>query len=217
MKKVILLFLTLLPLTSHALFYAGGYGQIGFSDLSDNPEAYNSTRDLNHGGWTLHAGIGGRLGISYMLVKAGIVGDYSKQQWEGEREDANVQSGFDGAEDYDNVFERTMYGAFVMVDLPAMPIYLIGEYYTKVKGQATYAQPVGENPFSQGDEYEGKGFGLGAGGSFTFLNTNAILRRIVLDKYSLSGVDYNLPGSQYKKKQGAWEFTLQFGIAVDLL
>ena len=69
MKKVILLFLTLLPLTSHALFYAGGYGQIGFSDLSDNPEAYNSTRDLNHGGWTLHAGIGGRLGISYMLVR----------------------------------------------------------------------------------------------------------------------------------------------------
>lgn len=42
-----------------------------------------------------------------------------------------------------------------MVDIPVLPIYVLGEYYSKVKGQATYAERKGENPFGQGDEFEG--------------------------------------------------------------
>ncbi len=217
MKRLILISFLFLPLKSHALLYAGGYGQIGYGNLSDTPEAYTSNRNLDHAGWTLHAGLGARAGLSYMMVKAGVMADYSKQHWDGERQDANIQNGFDGAEDYDNVFERKMYGAFFMVDLPTLPIHIIGEYYSNIKGQATYAQPRGENPFKQGDEYEGKGFGLGAGSTLSLLNMDFIVRRISIDKYILSGVENNLPGSQFKKKQGAWEFTLQAGIAIDLL
>lgn len=215
MKSAILLFLLLLPLKSYGLFYVGGYGQIGYGSLSEYGETYNGNQKLDHQGWTLNMGMGGRAGLSFLLLTAGVVADYSKVQWEGEREDANVQNGFDGAEDYDNVFERTLLGGFVMVDIPVLPIYAIGEYYAKVKGQATYAESKGENPFNQGDEYEGTGFGVGAGATFTLINFTGVFRYFTYDKYILSGLEQTLPSSRFEK-QNSWEISLQAGIAIDL-
>lgn len=216
MKIITTLMLLLISFDSHALFYAGGYGQVGYGSLSENGETYNGNQKLDHQGWTANIGLGGRAGVSFLLVTAGVVADYAKIQWEGERDDANVQNGFDGAEDYDNVFERTMLGGFVMVDIPALPIYAIGEYYAKVKGQATYAESKGENPFGQGDEFSGSGFGAGLGASFAMINFSGLFRYFTIDQFTFSGVEQNLPSSRFEK-QNAWEVSLQLGIAIDLL
>ena len=212
---ILLLFL-LLPLKADALIYTDIHGQIGYGNLLEYGETYNGSQKLDHQGWTLNFGIGSRVGLSFTLLTFGIVGDYSKVQWEGEREDANIQNGFDGDEDYDNVFERTLIGGFFKVDIPALPIYAIGEYYAKVKGQTTYAESVGENPFGQGDEFRGTGFGVGAGSTFSLINFTGVFRYFTYDKYILSGVEQVIPNNRFEK-QNSWEINLQVGIAIDLL
>lgn len=88
MVRALLLFLFLFPLQSHALVYFGGYGQVGFGDLKENVETISASQSLTHDGWTGHIGFGGRAGLSVSLVTAGVIGDYAKVQWEGERQDA---------------------------------------------------------------------------------------------------------------------------------
>ena len=215
MKAFIFLFLFSLP--THALIFLEGFGQFGFGDLKENPETITSSQSLTHDGWLMGVGMGARAGLSVSLIKVGVVGDYAKIQWEGEREDGNIQNSFDGAEDYDNVFERTMVGGFAKVQIPALPVYILGEYYSKVKAQATYAEGRGENPFAQGDKMYGKGFGLGVGGQAVFISYSALLRSITYDKFVLSGVENKLPNSRFQEKQGSWEVMFQIGMAIDLL
>lgn len=214
--KAIGLFVVLFCFTqqSHALVYLNAYGGIGFGDLKEMDETTGGTT-LTHDGWTGHIGVGARAGISIGPLKAGVVGEFSKVQWEGEREDGAIANAFDGAEDYDNVLDRTLYGGFFIFSPPVIPVSIIAEYYPSVSGSFSYAEGKGENPFAQDDEISGNGYGLGISVGAFPAQSSIIVRNFMFDTFTLNGVETELPGGNYTK-QKAWEIMFQAGIAIDL-
>jgi hypothetical protein len=218
MKQRLFLFPLLVFLFSqsaNALVYLNAYGGIGFGDLQEVEEVTGGTT-LTHDGWTANIGVGARAGVSIGLLKAGLVGEFSKVQWEGEREDGSIANAFDGAEDYDNVLDRTLFGAFFIFSPPVIPVSIIAEYYSSVSGSFSYAEGKGENIFAQDDEINGNGYGLGiALGTFP-AQSSIIVRNFVFDEFTLNGVTTELPSNTYKSSQKAWEIMFQAGVAFDL-
>ena len=201
--------------SSYALLYVNGYGGLGFGDLKEMDETTGGTT-LTHDGWTAHIGVGARLGLSVGLIKAGVVGEFSKVQWEGEREDAAIANAFDGAEDYDNVMDRTLYGAFVMFDPPVIPISILAEYYPSYDGDFSYAEGKGENPFGENDGISGSGYGLGVSMGAFPVQSSIIIRNFTFDTFTIGGTEVSLPSSQFTE-QKAWEIMFQAGAAFDFL
>ena len=202
-------------MNAQALVYVGAYGGLGFGDLKEMEETTGGTT-LAHDGWTGHIGVGARLGLSVGLLKAGLVGEFSKVQWDGEREDASIANAFDGAEDYDNVLDRTLFGAFVMFSPPVLPISVLAEYYPSLEGDFSYAEGKGENPFTENDGVSGSGYGIGVSmGSFP-VQSSIIVRNFTFDSFNIGGTEMALPSSQYTQ-QKAWEIMFQAGASFDFL
>lgn len=214
-RMSLVLLLTLFSFQSQALIYVNGYGGLGFGDLKEMDETTGGTT-LTHDGWTGHIGVGARLGLSVGLIKAGIVGEFSKVQWEGEREDADIANAFDGAEDYDNVLDRTLFGGFIMVSPPVIPLSIIAEYYPTLDGDFSYAEGRGENPFTENDGISGSGYGLGVSMGTFPVQSSILVRNFTFDKFTIGGTEYELPSSSFTK-QKAWEIMFQAGAAFDFL
>lgn len=212
--KYLILFFLFVSFKSHALLYLNGYGSFSFGDLKEMEETVGDGT-LTHDGWTMGLHAGAKVGVSISIVKAGVLGEYAKIQYEGEREDADVANAFDGAEDYDNVIDRTLVGGFVTISPPVIPVSITAEYYPSIKGKMSYAEGVGENPFGEDDEINGSGYGFGANFSTGPAQTALILRRIKYDEFVINGVTTELPSDSFTA-QSAWEFVIQGGVALDL-
>ena len=198
-----------------ALVFVNGYGQTSFGLVEDFDEVSN-VGTLAHDGWNMGIGLGARLGLSVGPVKFGILGEFQKLQWEGERVDGDRQNSFDGDEDYDNVIDRTLYGLFVNFDPPALPVSFTVEYFPEVSGKMSFAQGVGENPFVEDDKINGRGFGLGIWKQTLphFYGIN--IRSISYDNFVLNGVEADLPNDRFEKVQ-SWEISFQGGVSFDFL
>ncbi|MGB0454278.1 MAG: hypothetical protein ACPGJV_11260 [Bacteriovoracaceae bacterium] len=213
--KIIFLFSLLMTTTqAQALLYLNSYGGINAGSIEGFAEKTGGNT-LTHDGWLIGAGVGGRVGLSFLILRAGVVGEYAKVQLEGEREDVDRVSAFDGDEDYDNVITRNLYGAFVGVSLPALPLTVFAEYYPTVEGKVTYAEGRSENIFADGDKLNGSGFGAGLGFEAAIFSTHFMVRNITYDEFTLSGTKTELPNGTYDKME-TWEVSLQIGVAIDL-